>query len=60
MDWLEARQGSLHAEGVALPAIAERFGTPTYVYSRAAILERWRAFAAAVEGRRRSCSVPPT
>ncbi|HEY5634667.1 MAG TPA: diaminopimelate decarboxylase [Burkholderiaceae bacterium] len=52
MDWLEARQGSLHAEGVSLPAIAERFGTPTYVYSRAAILERWRAFAAAVAGRR--------
>ena len=52
MDWLEARQGVLHAEDVALPVIAERFGTPVYVYSRAAILERWQAFANAVRGRR--------
>ncbi len=52
MDWLESRDGILHAEGVALPDIAERFGTPTYVYSRRAILERWNAFAAATAGRR--------
>jgi diaminopimelate decarboxylase len=38
------REGVLHAEGVALTAIADRHGTPTYVYSRAAIEARWRAF----------------
>jgi len=31
------KQGVLHAESVALPAIAEQFGTPAYVYSRAAL-----------------------
>src|ERR1043166_8908398 len=45
------RQGRLHAEGVDLAAIAGKVGTPCYVYSRAAIEERWRAFDAAF-GRR--------
>src|ERR1043166_9045483 len=45
------RQGRLHAEGVDLAAIAEKVGTPCYVYSRAAIEERGRAFDAAF-GRR--------
>ncbi|HSR62093.1 MAG TPA: diaminopimelate decarboxylase [Gammaproteobacteria bacterium] len=36
--------GLLCAEGVSLPEIAERYGTPTYIYSRAAIEERWQAF----------------
>jgi len=31
------KDGSLHAEGAALTDIAERFGTPCYVYSRAAL-----------------------
>lgn len=30
-------KGVLHAESVSLPAIAEQFGTPAYVYSRAAL-----------------------
>lgn len=38
------RDGVLHAEGVALTAVADRYGTPTYVYSRAAIEARWRDF----------------
>ena len=29
--------GSLHAESVPLSEIAERFGTPCFVYSRAAL-----------------------
>ena len=37
MDWIETRSGRLHAEGVPLAEIAERFGTPVFVYSRAAI-----------------------
>ncbi len=31
------KNGVLHAENVALTAIAEQFGTPAYVYSRAAL-----------------------
>jgi diaminopimelate decarboxylase len=31
------KDGVLHAEAVALPAIAEQFGTPAYIYSRAAL-----------------------
>ncbi len=36
--------GALHAEGVALAEIADRFGTPCYVYSRAEIEQRWKCF----------------
>lgn len=38
------RHGVLHAEDTALEALAERFGTPCYVYSRAAIEAAWHAF----------------
>jgi diaminopimelate decarboxylase len=34
----------LHVEGVALPKLAERYGTPLYVYSATAIHERLAAF----------------
>ncbi len=44
------RDGQLFAEGVALSAIAERFGTPTYVYSRAHIETQYRAYADALAG----------
>jgi diaminopimelate decarboxylase len=36
--------GVLHAEDVALPMLAQRFGTPCYVYSRAAITAAYTAF----------------
>ncbi len=36
--------GQLCAEEVALAEIASRFGTPCYVYSRAAIEQQWQAF----------------
>jgi diaminopimelate decarboxylase len=42
--------GELHAERVPLAAIAERFGTPCYVYSRAILETRFRAFDAAFAG----------
>jgi diaminopimelate decarboxylase len=44
------RAGQLHAEGVALADIAERFGTPTWVYSRAAVTGAWQAFTQACMG----------
>ncbi len=50
MNTFEYRDGSLFAEGVALSAIAQRFGTPTYVYSRAHIETQYRAYADALAG----------
>ena len=50
MQAFTSRDGQLFAEGVALSAIAERFGTPTYVYSRAHIEEQYRAYADALNG----------
>jgi diaminopimelate decarboxylase len=41
----------LHAEGVSLSAIAEQFGTPTYVYSKAALLANFASYADACQGR---------
>ena len=35
----------LHAEGVSLPAIAAQFGTPTYCYVNAVLVDRYRALA---------------
>jgi diaminopimelate decarboxylase len=50
MNAFEYRAGQLFAEGAALSAIAERFGTPTYVYSRAHIEAQYRAYADALNG----------
>lgn len=38
---------ALHCEGVSLARLAERYGTPLYVYSATAILERLAAFEGA-------------
>src|SRR3989344_3391997 len=50
MNAFNYRDGALFAEGVALSAIAQRFGTPTYVYSRAHIEAQYRAYADALQG----------
>ena len=50
MDAFNYRDGQLFAEGVALSAIAERFGTPTYVYSRAHIEAQYRSYTDALQG----------
>lgn len=44
------RDGALHCEDVALGAIAEAVGTPTYVYSASAIREAHDRLAAALAG----------
>jgi len=44
MDHFNYRDDRLHAESVPLTEIAERFGTPCYVYSRATLERHWRAF----------------
>ena len=41
----------LHAEGVPLSDIAARYGTPCYVYSRAALTDGYRQFSDALQGR---------
>jgi len=45
------RGDELYAENVPLSDIARRFGTPCYVYSRAALSEGYRQFAEALKGR---------
>jgi diaminopimelate decarboxylase len=48
----ESRDGVLHCEQVPLAEIADRFGTPTYVYSRRAIEQAYSGYADALAGRR--------
>jgi diaminopimelate decarboxylase len=45
------QNGVLNAESIALSKIAAEFGTPTYVYSKAALLENFSAYADACKGR---------
>jgi len=51
MSQFKLQDGVLHAEGVSLSAIADEFGTPTYVYSKAALLENFNAYHDACQGR---------
>lgn len=44
------QKGELYAENIALSSIAEQFGTPTYVYSRAHIEAQYRSYADALQG----------
>lgn len=50
-DFFHYRQDSLYAEEVPLGEIAERFGTPCYVYSRAALTTSFSQFEDALAGR---------
>ena len=47
MKTLHRIDGRLHLEGVALDTLAERFGTPLYIYSRQALEAAYRAYAEA-------------
>jgi diaminopimelate decarboxylase len=51
MSHFSYQDGALHAEGTPLSKIAEQFGTPTYVYSKAALLENFASYADACKGR---------
>ncbi len=44
------RDGELHVEGLALSEVAARFGTPCYVYSRAALAGAFREYDEAFAG----------
>ena len=45
----EFRGRELYVERVALSTIAERYGTPAYVYSKAALLGAYRTYADAID-----------
>ena len=44
MDHFTLRDGALHAENLSVAALAERHGTPLYIYSRATLERHYRAF----------------
>jgi diaminopimelate decarboxylase len=50
MSYFSYKNGELYAENVALADIAKQFGTPTYVYSKAALLENFAAYADMCKG----------
>lgn len=50
MDAFTYREGQLFAENVALAQLARDFGTPCYVYSRAAIMQNYQAYDRALAG----------
>jgi diaminopimelate decarboxylase len=50
-DFFHRRDGALSVEQVPLARIAAEFGTPTFVYSRAALTTAYNAYAAACKGR---------
>jgi diaminopimelate decarboxylase len=45
---LSRHEGALFVENVALSSVAERFGTPAYVYSKKAIVDAYRAYTDAL------------
>lgn len=51
MDHFNYRNGELYAEDVPVASIAERFGTPAYVYSRATLERHYRAYDSALNDR---------
>jgi diaminopimelate decarboxylase len=50
MDFFAYRGGILHAEGVALPTIADAIGTPVYIYSAGAVRDAASRFKDALAG----------
>jgi diaminopimelate decarboxylase len=44
MDYFDYRNACLYAENVDLSSIAETYGTPCYVYSRATLERHWQVF----------------
>ena len=51
MDHFNYKDDALYCEDVAISTLAETYGTPLYVYSRATLERHWHAFDDALEGR---------
>ena len=50
MDHFEYKNGELYCEDVAIAKLAEQYGTPLFVYSRATLERHWHAFDSALAG----------
>ena len=50
MDHFNYKNGALFCEAVAISELAETYGTPLYVYSRATLERHWHAFDSALSG----------
>ena len=50
MEWFSRRDGALFAEQLSVTDIADQFGTPTYVYSRAGFEAGYKAYEDALKG----------
>jgi diaminopimelate decarboxylase len=50
MNAFDLKHGELHAENIALSQIAEKFGTPCYVYSKSALSQAFTSFEAGLAG----------
>jgi len=50
VDHFEYKNGELYCEDVAIAELAEQYGTPLFVYSRATLERHWHAFDAALAG----------
>lgn len=48
MSYFQFKNDTLYAEDVAVHALAERYGTPAYIYSRAAFEAHYQAYAKAM------------
>ncbi len=48
MSFFESKHGELHVEDVSLSQIAAQFGTPCYVYSKAALQQAFTSFKSAL------------
>ncbi|GLR64138.1 diaminopimelate decarboxylase [Marinospirillum insulare] len=51
MDFFTYRENQLYAEDLPVKQLAEEFGTPLYVYSRASLEQRYQAYAEPLAGR---------
>lgn len=49
MDHFNFKQGELFAEEIPVCSLAEKYGTPLFVYSRATLEQHWKAFDSAFE-----------
>jgi diaminopimelate decarboxylase len=51
LDHFNYKDNTLYCEDVAISELAETYGTPLYVYSRATLERHWHAFDDALDGR---------
>ena len=50
MQGFERKDGALLVDGLSVAALADQFGTPSYIYSGAQLLANYRQFAKAISG----------